>query len=89
MQTIEAIYQNGVFKPLHDVQVAENERVTLTLQTTTKEAALAWMKWRREGLGTITTSILSRIDGGGLGILGLNALLRGFIGKLINNGYRH
>ncbi len=44
MQTIEAIYQGGVFKPLHDVQVAENERVTLTLQTTSKEAALAWIK---------------------------------------------
>ena len=48
MQTIEAIYQNGVFKPLHDVQVAENERVTLTLQTTTKEAALEWFRKRAE-----------------------------------------
>ena len=50
MQTIEAIYQNGVFKPLHDVQVAENERVTLTLERRrpTKEEALDWIKERIE-----------------------------------------
>jgi predicted DNA-binding antitoxin AbrB/MazE fold protein len=44
MQTVEAIYQGGVFKPLQDVQLDENERVVLTLKTSRNEEALAWFK---------------------------------------------
>jgi predicted DNA-binding antitoxin AbrB/MazE fold protein len=45
MQTVEAIYQGGVFKPLRELQLPENERVILTVQQqTSKEAALAWIK---------------------------------------------
>jgi predicted DNA-binding antitoxin AbrB/MazE fold protein len=45
MQTIEAIYQDGVFKPLHELQFLENERVVLTVQKQpTKEDVLAWVK---------------------------------------------
>lgn len=32
MNPIEAIYQNGVFKPLEDVGLPENQRVRLSVQ---------------------------------------------------------
>ena len=45
MQAIEAIYQGGVFKPLSEVQLPENERVVLSVQKQhTKEDVLAWAK---------------------------------------------
>ena len=45
MQTIEAIYQGGVFKPLFELELLENERLVLTVhQRPTKEAALAWFQ---------------------------------------------
>ena len=47
MQTIEAIYQGGVFKPLREVQLPENERVVLTVQEmepNKKEDPIAWFK---------------------------------------------
>ena len=45
MQTIEAIYQGGVFKPLSEVQLPENERVVLTVQDEPKkEDPIAWFK---------------------------------------------
>ncbi len=45
MQTIEAIYQGGVFKPLFELELPENERVVLTVQQRpTKEDVLAWIE---------------------------------------------
>ena len=45
MQTIEAIYQGGVFKPLFELELPENERVVLTVhQRPTKEEALDWFQ---------------------------------------------
>ena len=45
MQTIEAIYQGGVFKPLFELELPENERVVLTVQQRPKkEDVLAWIK---------------------------------------------
>lgn len=47
MQTIEAIYQGGVFKPLRELQLPENERVVLTVQDEEpkqKEDPVAWFK---------------------------------------------
>lgn len=44
MQTCEAIYQDGVFKPLGKLQLPENERVVLTIQEKSKEDALAWFQ---------------------------------------------
>jgi len=32
MAPIDAIYQNGVFKPLQDVGLSENQRVRLSVQ---------------------------------------------------------
>lgn len=34
-QTIEAIYQNGIFKPLNDIsgEIAEGEKVKLVVET--------------------------------------------------------
>lgn len=47
MDTIEAIYQNGVFRPLSGVRVAENQRVWLRVQVVpTSEESLAWMQRR-------------------------------------------
>ena len=45
MRNIEAIYQDGVFKPLRKVDLRENEHVVLTVQEQTKkEDVLAWIK---------------------------------------------
>jgi predicted DNA-binding antitoxin AbrB/MazE fold protein len=43
MSRIEAIYQGGVFKPLGPVQLAENQRVTLTVQPVEREDVKAWL----------------------------------------------
>jgi predicted DNA-binding antitoxin AbrB/MazE fold protein len=43
MTQIEAIYQGGVFKPLGAVQLAENQRVTLTVQPFEPEDVRAWL----------------------------------------------
>jgi predicted DNA-binding antitoxin AbrB/MazE fold protein len=32
MTTIEAVYQNGVFKPLGEVKLAENQRVKILIE---------------------------------------------------------
>jgi len=43
MSRIEAIYQGGVFKPLGAVQLAENQRVSLTVQPVEREDVRAWL----------------------------------------------
>ena len=48
MPVIEAIYQGGVFKPLKEVRLLENQRVFLDIQTPTRQDAPAWLAEVRE-----------------------------------------
>ena len=41
---VDAIYQNGVFRPLEPVAIEENQRVALRVEPIQKEDALAWIK---------------------------------------------
>jgi predicted DNA-binding antitoxin AbrB/MazE fold protein len=43
MTQVDAIYQNGVFKPLQDVGLAENQRVRLSVQPVEAENVRAWL----------------------------------------------
>jgi predicted DNA-binding antitoxin AbrB/MazE fold protein len=52
MTRVDAIYQDGVFRPLGPVALCENQRVALSVEPIPKEDALAWIKrvgdFRRE-----------------------------------------
>jgi predicted DNA-binding antitoxin AbrB/MazE fold protein len=48
MSAVEAIYQGGVFKPLGEVRLPENQRVFLSIQMPTGQDAAAWLKEVRE-----------------------------------------
>jgi predicted DNA-binding antitoxin AbrB/MazE fold protein len=41
---LDAIYQNGVFRPLEPVGLKENQRVSLSVEATRREDALAWIE---------------------------------------------
>ena len=43
MTQVDAIYQNGVFKPLQDVGLPENQRVRLSIQPVDVEDIRAWL----------------------------------------------
>ncbi len=43
MAQIEAIYQGGVFKPLGEVKLAENQRVTINVQPIEPEDIKTWL----------------------------------------------
>jgi predicted DNA-binding antitoxin AbrB/MazE fold protein len=43
MTQIDAIYQNGVFKPLQDVELSENQRVRLSVQPIEAANVRAWL----------------------------------------------
>jgi predicted DNA-binding antitoxin AbrB/MazE fold protein len=43
MTQVEAIYQNGVFKPLQDVGLPENQRVRLSIQPLELDKVRAWL----------------------------------------------
>ena len=43
MPAVDAIYQGGVFKPLGEVQLPENQRVVLNIQMPTPQDAAAWL----------------------------------------------
>ncbi|MBI1917803.1 MAG: antitoxin family protein [Planctomycetes bacterium] len=43
MTQVEAIYQNGVFKPLQDVGLPENQRVRLSIQPLEVADVQAWL----------------------------------------------
>ena len=50
-RTIEAIYENGVFKPVKKVKLLEHERVELTIKELIPKKALSWrgaLKERKE-----------------------------------------
>jgi predicted DNA-binding antitoxin AbrB/MazE fold protein len=41
---IEAIYQNGIFKPLQEVQLPDNQRVRLSVQPIEAEDTRNWLE---------------------------------------------
>jgi predicted DNA-binding antitoxin AbrB/MazE fold protein len=43
MTQVDAIYQNGVFKPLQDVGLPENQRVRLSVQPIEVGDVRAWL----------------------------------------------
>ena len=43
MRLIEAVYQQGVFKPLSDVRLPENQRVFLNIQMPAHHDVAAWL----------------------------------------------
>ena len=43
MTQVDAIYQNGVFKPLQDVGLPENQRVRLSVQLVETGDVQAWL----------------------------------------------
>jgi predicted DNA-binding antitoxin AbrB/MazE fold protein len=43
MNTVEAIYTGGVFKPLGQVAVAENQRVRLTIEPAETPGPSSWL----------------------------------------------
>jgi predicted DNA-binding antitoxin AbrB/MazE fold protein len=48
MNQVDAIYQNGVFKPLEDVGLSENQRVRLSVHLLDPGDATAWLAKVRE-----------------------------------------
>ena len=44
MTRVDAIYQDGVFRPLEPVCFVENQRVAISVETVRKEDALAWIE---------------------------------------------
>ncbi len=47
-QTVEAVYQNGVFKPLTGVGLRENQRVRLSIQAVEQSDIQAWLAQVRQ-----------------------------------------
>jgi len=47
MTTIEAIYENGVFRPLGEVGLPENQRVKLDVQPINSDAVAWFAEMRR------------------------------------------
>jgi predicted DNA-binding antitoxin AbrB/MazE fold protein len=43
MTQVDAIYQNGVFKPLQDVDLPDNQRVRLSIQPIEAADVRAWL----------------------------------------------
>lgn len=43
MTQVDAIYQNGVFKPLQAVELSENQRVRLSVQSVEAGDVRAWL----------------------------------------------
>jgi predicted DNA-binding antitoxin AbrB/MazE fold protein len=43
MTQVDAIYQNGLFKPLQDVGLPENQRVRLSVQVVEATDVQAWL----------------------------------------------
>lgn len=44
MNTVDAVYSNGVFKPLGDVSLSENQKVRLTIDATPPERVQEWLR---------------------------------------------
>lgn len=48
MSTVEAIFTSGVFKPLSEVALADNQRVRLTIEPTGAPPPPSWLEMVRE-----------------------------------------
>ena len=48
MPAIEAIYQEGVFKPSKEIHLPENQQVFLSVQTPSAHEVTAWLAEVRE-----------------------------------------
>ena len=48
MTTVEAIYQNGVFKPVGTVALPENQRVQLEVRPIPADETHAWLEQLRQ-----------------------------------------
>jgi predicted DNA-binding antitoxin AbrB/MazE fold protein len=48
MKTVEAIYTGGVFKPMEQVTMPENQRVRLTIEPTEPSESSGWLDAVRE-----------------------------------------
>ena len=48
MSTVEAIYSDGVFKPLGQVMLPENQRVRLTIEPATALPSESWLEAVRQ-----------------------------------------
>lgn len=57
MPDVEAVYQAGVFKPLKDVHLPENQRVLLSIRALTVQDVGAWLAEVRELQQRIITSL--------------------------------
>ncbi len=44
MSQIDAIYRHGVFEPLEPVNLQEEQRVRLSIETAAKETSEAWLE---------------------------------------------
>jgi predicted DNA-binding antitoxin AbrB/MazE fold protein len=43
MHTIEAVYEDGVFRPLGEVQCKEHERVRITIEVADRTHSASWL----------------------------------------------
>jgi predicted DNA-binding antitoxin AbrB/MazE fold protein len=43
MTQVEAVYQNGVFRPLHAIELPENQRVRLSIEAVPTADVRTWL----------------------------------------------
>jgi predicted DNA-binding antitoxin AbrB/MazE fold protein len=48
MDLVEAIYHDGVFEPVEHIDLPENQRVRLSVQTVDVGEGLSWLKRTKE-----------------------------------------
>ena len=48
MTHVEAIYHNGVFQPVQDVKLPENQRVRLSIEPVEADDVANWKAWLAE-----------------------------------------
>jgi len=56
MHTIDAIFADGVFKPIGPIAIADNQRVRLTIEKAESVDAVAWMAELQEFQAQIIAS---------------------------------
>jgi predicted DNA-binding antitoxin AbrB/MazE fold protein len=52
-QLVQAIYENGVFRPLDPVQIAEHEQVSLVIEAATSSSEAEKVARQREALAKL------------------------------------
>jgi predicted DNA-binding antitoxin AbrB/MazE fold protein len=57
MTQVEAVYQDGVFKPVQEVALPQNQRVRLTVESVPRNEILQWLDEMRK----IQQPILDRV----------------------------